>query len=163
MLGARVIGTVSTVDKARLAREAGADHVILYTKTEFAAEVRRLTGDRGVAVVYDGVGQATFKGSLASLAPRGMLALFGQASGKVPPFDPAELSQRGSLFLTRPTLVHYLATRDELLARTGELFGWLRSGRLHLRVDREVPLAQAADAHRALEARRTSGKVLLVP
>jgi NADPH2:quinone reductase len=162
-LGARVIGTVSSAQKAQLAREAGANEVILYTETDFAAEVQRLTDRRGVQVVYDGVGRATFDRSLTCLAPRGMMVLFGQASGTVPPFDPALLAQRGSLFLTRPNLFHYVATRGELEQRAAELFDWLSAGRIKPRIDQELPLAQAAEAHRALEARRTSGKLLLIP
>jgi NADPH2:quinone reductase len=162
-LGARVIGTVSSAQKAQLAREAGASEVILYTETDFAAEVQRLTDRRGVQVVYDGVGRATFDLSLTCLAPRGMMVLFGQASGTVPPFDPALLAQRGSLFLTRPNLFHYVATRGELEQRAAELFDWLSAGRIKPRIDQELPLAQAAEAHRALEARRTSGKLLLIP
>ena len=161
--GARVIGTVSTQAKAQLAREAGADDVILYREQDFALEARRLTAGRGVDVVYDGVGRATFDGSLASLAPRGMLALFGQSSGSVPPFDPSQLAAKGSLFLTRPALAHYVATREELLVRAGEILGWVANGRLKVRIDREYSLAEAAAAHRALESRETTGKVLLIP
>lgn len=163
MRGARVIGTVSTRDKAARARAAGADEVILYTEQDFVAEVRRLTGGTGVQVVYDSVGAKTFDGSLACLAPRGMLALFGQSSGPVPPFDPQVLNRMGSLFLTRPTLNHYIATRGELLERAGDVLGWVRDGRLRLSVWREYPLAMAAEAHRQLESRATSGKLLLVP
>ncbi len=158
-----VFGTVSTATKARLAREAGADEVIDYTKLDFAAEVARLTGGAKLRVVYDSVGATTFLGSIDCLAARGMLALFGQSSGVVPPFDPLLLSRKGSLFLTRPTLGHYIATRDELFWRAGDLLAWVRDGSLSVRVDREVPLAQAGEAHRALEGRRTTGKVLLVP
>jgi NADPH:quinone reductase len=161
--GARVIGTVSTEAKARLAREAGAEAVILYTTSDFVAETRRLTEGRGVQVVYDGVGRDTFEGSLACLAPRGMLALFGQASGSVGPFDPGLLAQKGSLFLTRPTLYHYVASREELLARAGDVLGWVAAGHLRLRIEKTYPLAEAAEAHRALEGRQTSGKVLLIP
>jgi NADPH:quinone reductase len=161
--GARVIGTVSTEAKARLAREAGAEEVILYTISDFVAETRRLTEGRGVQVVYDGVGRATFEGSLACLAPRGMLVLFGQASGSVAPFDPGLLAQKGSLFLTRPTLYHYIASRTELLARAGDVLGWVAAGQLRLRIEKTYPLAEAAEAHRALEGRTTSGKVLLIP
>jgi NADPH2:quinone reductase len=163
MRGARVIGTVSTRDKAARARAAGADEVILYTEQDFVAEVRRLTGGTGVQVVYDSVGAKTFDGSLACLAPRGMRALFGQSSGPVPPFDPQVLNRMGSLFLTRPTLNHYIATRGELLERAGDVLGWVRDGRLRLSVWREYPLAMAAEAHRQLESRATSGKLLLVP
>jgi NADPH2:quinone reductase len=161
--GARVIGTVSTREKAALAREAGADEVILYTEQDFEAEVKRLTRGAGVNVVYDSVGQTTFAKSLDCLAPRGMLVLYGQSSGPVGPFDPQLLGQKGSLFLTRPSLAHYVATRDELLARAGEVLGWVRAGTLKLRIGREFPLAQAAAAHRALEGRETTGKVLLIP
>jgi NADPH:quinone reductase len=161
--GARVIGTVSTEEKAALAAEAGADHVVLYTRQDFVSEARRLTGGRGVAVVYDSVGQSTFEGSLNSLAPRGMLVLFGQSSGPVPPVDPQVLNAKGSLYLTRPTVTHYTATRDELLTRSRDLFVWMESGRLQVRIDRTYPLADAAAAHRALEGRETKGKVLLLP
>jgi NADPH:quinone reductase len=161
--GARVIGTVSTEEKAALASEAGADHVVLYTRQDFVSEARRLTGGRGVAVVYDSVGQSTFEGSLNSLAPRGMLVLFGQSSGPVPPVDPQVLNAKGSLYLTRPTITHYTASRDELLTRSRDLFVWMESGRLQVRIDRTYPLADAAGAHRALEGRETKGKVLLLP
>jgi NADPH2:quinone reductase len=161
--GARVIGTVSTQAKARLAADAGADHAIRYTEQEFEAEVKRLTGGQGVQVVYDSVGRTTFEQSLNCLARRGMLVLFGQASGPVPPFDPQVLNQKGSLFLTRPNLAHYTATREELLARAGEVLGWIQAGRLTLRVHAEYPLSQAAQAHRDLEGRGTAGKLLLIP
>ena len=158
-----VIGTVSSEEKAALAREAGADEVIIYTKQDFVAEVGRITGGRRAQVVYDSVGATTFEKSLQCLAPRGMMALFGQSSGVVPPFDPLLLLRNGSLFLTRPTIAHYVASRDELVWRAGEVLGWVRDGSLDVRIDRTVPLADAAEAHRALEARRTTGKVLLVP
>jgi NADPH2:quinone reductase len=161
--GARVLGTVSTAEKAEIARAAGADEVILYSQQDFSAEARRLNGGRGVNVIYDGVGQATFAKGLDTLIPRGMMVLFGQASGAVPPFDPSILNQKGSLYLTRPSMVHYIASRDELAWRTGEIFGWIAAGQLRLSIDREMPLAQAADAHRALEGRETTGKVLLIP
>jgi NADPH2:quinone reductase len=161
--GARVLATVSTEEKARLAREAGADEVILYTEIDFAAEVKRLTEGRGVQVVYDGVGRTTFEKSLDSLAPRGLMALFGQSSGTVPPVEPAILNAKGSLYLTRPSLPHYTATREELLARAGDVLGWIAEGRLRVQVGAEYPLAEAAEAHRALEGRRTVGKVLLIP
>jgi NADPH2:quinone reductase len=161
--GARVIGTTSTAAKAALAREAGADEVILYSERDFAAEVKRLTGGAGVQAVFDSVGKDTFEGSLACLAPRGTLALFGQSSGPVPPVDPQVLNRMGSLYLTRPTLGHYVASRAELLARAGEVLGWVRDGTLRVRIWREFPLADAAEAHRRLEARATTGKVLLVP
>ncbi len=161
--GARIIGTVSTEQKAELARQAGVDEVILYTKQDFVAEVRRITGGRGVSVVYDSVGKTTFDGSLSCLAPRGMLVLFGQSSGPVAPFDPQLLNSKGSLFLTRPTVNHYVATTDELRSRAADLFEWVETGALKVRVDRSYPLADAAAAHRALESRSTTGKVLLVP
>jgi NADPH2:quinone reductase len=158
-----VFGTVSTAEKARLARDAGADEVIDYTTQDFVAEVQRLTNGAKLQVVYDSVGATTYLGSIDCLAPRGMLALFGQSSGVVPPIDPLLFTRKGSLFMTRPTLGHYIATRDELVWRAGDVLGWVREGAVTLRIDREVPLAQAADAHRALEERRTTGKVLLVP
>jgi NADPH2:quinone reductase len=161
--GARVIGTVSTEEKALLAREVGADEIILYTQTDFAKETRRLTGGTGADVVYDSVGKTTFEGSLDALGPRGYLVLFGQSSGPVPPFDPQLLNRKGSLFLTRPTLVHHTATREELLWRSGELFDWIKSGELKVRIDRTFPLSAAAEAHRYLEGRQTRGKVLLLP
>jgi NADPH:quinone reductase len=161
--GARVIGTVSTGEKERLAREAGADEVIRYTEDDFEQETRRLTGGRGVQAVFDSVGQSTFLGSLRSLAPRGTLVLFGQSSGPVQSFDPALLARHGSLFLTRPSLGHYIATREDLLWRAGEVMEAVRSGALRVRIDRVFPLREAADAHRALEGRRTTGKLLLVP
>lgn len=161
--GARVLATVSTAAKAEIAREAGADEVIFYTEQDFEAEARRLTGGRGVQVVYDSVGRTTFDKSLGSLALRGMLALFGQSSGSVPPFDPGLLGAKGSLFLTRPSLFHYVASREELLARAEEVFEWIADGRLRLSADTDFPLAEAAEAHRALEGRRTTGKVLLIP
>lgn len=163
MRGARVIGTVSTEDKAKLAREAGADEAILYTKQDFEAEVSRLTGGKKLQVVYDSVGKDTFDKSLNCLAPRGMLVLYGQSSGPIGPFDAAVLGAKGSLFLTRPTLFTYTATRAELLQRAGELSGWVRDGKLKLRVGAEFPFKDAAEAHRALEGRKTTGKVLLTP
>jgi NADPH:quinone reductase len=162
-IGARAIGTVSTAAKAALAREAGADEVILYTEQDFEAEVRRLTDGKGVQVVYDSVGKDTYLKSLNCLAPRGMLALFGQSSGSVPAFDPALLAQKGSLFLTRPSLAHYAATREELLWRAGDLFDWIKTGKLKLRIEKTFPLTEAAEAHRQLEGRKTTGKVLLLP
>jgi NADPH2:quinone reductase len=162
-IGARVFGTVSTEAKAQLARQAGADEIIFYTHQDFEAEVRRLTGGRGVDVVYDSVGATTFAKSLGCLRPRGMLALFGQSSGPVPPFDPNILNAKGSLFLTRPSLAHHLATREELLWRAGDVLGWIASGELRIRVDRVYPLAEAAEAHRTLEGRHTAGKLLLIP
>ena len=161
--GAQVIGTVSTEQKAQIARAAGADHLIQYTAQDFVAETRRLTGNHGVQVVYDSVGRVTFEQSLACLAPRGLMVLFGQSSGPVPPFNPQVLNQGGSLYLTRPTLAHYVATRSELLSRAGELFELLGSDRLAVRIDRELALKDAAQAHCALESRETMGKVLLIP
>jgi NADPH:quinone reductase len=162
-LGARVITTVSTEEKAALSREAGADLVVLYTKQDFEAEVKAFTGGKGVPVVYDSVGQTTFEKSINCLAPRGMLVLFGQSSGVVPAVDPQFLSQKGSLFFTRPTLVHYIASRAELQQRTGELFDWIGSGALRLRTEFEFPLKDAARAHESLAGRKTTGKVLLIP
>ncbi len=161
--GARVIGTVSTEEKAKLAREAGADEVILYTKQDFEAEVKRLTGGKGLQVVYDSVGKDTFDKSLNCLAPRGYLVLYGQSSGPVAPFDPQVLSAKGSLFLTRPSLNHHILTREELLKRAGEILGWIEKGQLKLRIGATFPLGQAAEAHRQLEGRKTTGKVLLIP
>ena len=161
--GARVFGTVSTDEKAALARGAGADEVIRYTKADFLAEVKRLTDGRGVQVVYDSVGQSTFEKSLDCLALRGMLVLFGQSSGPVPAFNPSLLAGKGSLFLTRPTLFHYVADRASLEARAGAVLGLSASGRLKVRIERTFPLAEAAEAHRTLEGRKTTGKVLLLP
>lgn len=161
--GGRVIATVSTEDKEALARGAGADEVIRYDRVDFAPEVRRLSGGEGVAVAYDGVGQATFDGSLASLRPRGMLVLYGAASGQVPPFDPQRLMTGGSLFLTRPTLGNYTATRGELLARARDVFGWIAAGRLNVRIGGRYRLDDARRAHEDLQGRRTTGKLLLVP
>lgn len=160
--GAFAIGTVSTEEKARLALDAGATATINYTTQDFVAEVKRLSGGKGVSVVYDSVGATTFQGSLNVLSPRGLLALFGQSSGPVPPFDPQILNQKGSLFLTRPTLAHYVATREDLVARTSELFQWIQEGRLTVRIHAEYSLADAAKAHSALESRGTTGKVILV-
>jgi len=162
-LGARVIGTVSTWDKAALAKKAGADEVVIYTEKDFVAEVKNATGGRGVNVVYDSVGATTFEKGLDVLVPRGMMSLYGQSSGPAAPFDPQVLSAKGSLFLTRPTLGHYVATREELLHRAGEILGWVKDGSLKLRIGAEFPLEKAADAHRALEGRKTTGKVLLIP
>jgi NADPH:quinone reductase len=161
--GARVIATVSTEDKARLVRETGADEVILYTQKDFEAEVKSLTGGKGVQVVYDSVGKTTFEKSVNCLAPRGMLVLFGQSSGPVPPFDPSLLASKGSLFLTRPSLIQYASTRQELLRRASEVLSWVASGDLKVRTEKTFPLAQAAEAHRQLEGRLTTGKVLLIP
>jgi NADPH2:quinone reductase len=159
--GAQVFGTVSTEQKAAIAAEAGVDHPILYTATDFEAELKRLTGGAGVDVVYDSVGKTTFEKSLACLRPRGMLVLFGQSSGPVPPLDPQILNTRGSLFLTRPSLAHYLLSRDELLWRAGDVFAAIERGQLVLRIDHAFPLEQAAEAHRALASRSTTGKLLL--
>jgi NADPH2:quinone reductase len=161
--GAFVIGTASTDEKRKLAHEAGADETIDYTTQDFAAETKRITNGAGVNVVYDSVGKTTFDKSLDCLALRGMMALFGQSSGPVLPFDPQILNRKGSLFLTRPTLNHYIATREELISRSDELLGWVQSGGLSVRIGAEFRLDQAADAHRALEARKTTGKVILVP
>jgi len=161
--GARVFGTVSTEAKAELAKAAGADEIIFYTRQDFEAEARRLTNGRGVDVVYDSVGATTFSKSLGSLRPRGTLALFGQSSGPVPPFDPNILNVKGSLFLTRPSLAHHCLTREELLWRAGDVLAWVASGELKIRVDRTYPLAQAPQAHRDLEGRHTAGKLLLIP
>lgn len=163
MRGARVIGTTSTPEKAALARQAGADEVILYTEQDFESEVKRLTAGRGVDVVYDSVGASTFLKSLNSLRPRGMMVSFGNASGAVPAIEPLVLSQKGSLFLTRPTLAHYAATREELLARAEDVLGWTATGKLTLRVHEAYKLSEAVRAHRDLEGRRTSGKLLLIP
>jgi len=161
--GARAIATVSTDEKAEIARSVGADDIVLYSRTDFEVEVKRLTAGRGVNVVYDSVGKDTFEKSLGCLARRGMMVLYGQSSGPVPPVDPQVLNAKGSLFLTRPTLHHYTHTREELLVRAGDVLSWVRSGVLHLRIDRDFPLAQAADAHRYLQDRQTKGKVLLIP
>jgi NADPH:quinone reductase len=161
--GARVIGTVGTEVKAALAREAGADEVVLYEREDFLEAVKRLTGGRGVDVVYDAVGKSTAEKSLDCLVPRGMMVFFGNASGPVPPIDPLVLSRKGSLFLTRPILWHYVADRASLEARAADVLGDAAAGRLRVRIDRTWPLAEAAAAHRALEGRQTSGKVLLIP
>jgi NADPH2:quinone reductase len=161
--GAKVIATVSTEDKEKLAREAGADAVIRYTEVDFAEETRRLTGGAGVQVVYDGVGRTTFDGSLASLARRGMLVLFGASSGPVPPVDPQRLNAGGSLFLTRPTSAHYTATPEELRWRAGEVYDAIGSGALSVRIGGRYPLAEARRAHEDLQGRRTTGKLLLLP
>jgi NADPH2:quinone reductase len=161
--GARVIGTVSTPAKARVAREAGCDEVILYKETDFVAEVKRLTNNKGLPVVYDSVGKDTYEKSLDCLAPRGMLVLWGNASGAVPPIDPLTLMAKGSLFLTRPTLGHYIAAAEEYRWRASDLFDWLKTGRLRVRIDKKFPLAQAAEAHRYLAGRAAMGKLLLIP
>jgi NADPH2:quinone reductase len=162
MLGARVIGTAGTPAKAALAREAGASDVILYDQVDWVAEVKRLTGGAGVDVVYDSVGQATFLKGLDCLKPRGMMVHFGVSSGQIEPFDTRGLTSRGSLFLARPTLNTHISDPKELAWRSGDVFRWIAEGKLQLRIDRVYPLAEAAEAHRALEARQTSGKVLLV-
>ena len=161
--GARVFTTVSTEEKAQLSKDAGADEVIRYTQEDFKDAVRRLTDGKGVRVVYDSVGRDTFEKSLDCLAPRGLLALFGQSSGAVPPFDPQVLAAKGSLFFTRPTLGHYIATREELLTRANDVFAWIADGSLKVRIGATFPLAEAARAHTELQARRTTGKVLLLP
>jgi NADPH:quinone reductase len=161
--GARVIGTVSTDEKAALARRAGADEVIIYTRQDFETQVKGLTGGRGVDVVYDSVGKDTFDKSLNCIRSRGYMVLCGAASGPVPPLDPQILNAKGSLFLTRPTLGHYVADRTEMLRRANDLFEWMRTHKLQVRIDRTFPLSQAAEAHRALEIRATMGKVLLTP
>lgn len=163
MRGATVYGTVSTEAKARLAKEAGADEIILYTETDFEAEVKRLTGGAGLDVVYDSVGKTTFAQSLRSLRPRGYLVSFGQSSGSIGPIDPQILNEHGALFLTRPSLAHHALTRDELQGRAGDLFRWIQEGRLHVRIERTFPLAEAAAAHTLLQSRATSGKLLLIP
>lgn len=162
-VGARVIGTAGSDDKARLAKEAGADEVIVYTRQDFEAETKRLTDGKGVHVIYDGVGKSTFEQDLNLLRPRGYLVLFGASSGAVPPFDPIRLSQKGSLFLTRPSLMHYVATREELEKRAGDVLGWIAAGKLKLRIARKYKVAEAQQAHRDLEGRKTTGKVLLIP
>ncbi|MEY2412628.1 MAG: NADPH:quinone reductase [Acidobacteriaceae bacterium] len=162
-IGARVIGTVSTEAKAKLAREAGADEIIFYSKSDFEAETKRLTGGKGVDVVYDGVGKDTFEKGLNVLRPRGYMVLFGASSGAVAPFDPIVLSTKGSLFLTRPMLAPHIATSEELQARAGAVLGMIASGKLKLRVEHTYPLAQAAQAHRDLQGRKTTGKLLLLP
>ncbi|HEU5192951.1 MAG TPA: quinone oxidoreductase [Methylomirabilota bacterium] len=163
MLGATVIGTVSTDEKAALAKQAGADHVILYSKQDFVAEVKRITGNRGVDVIYDGVGATTFEKGLTCIRPRGVMALYGAASGPVAPLDLQLLNANGSLFVTRPSLNHHIASREELVQRSGDVLGWIRDGKLKLRVETTFPLDKAGEAHRALEGRKTTGKVLLIP
>jgi NADPH2:quinone reductase len=162
-IGARVIATVSTEEKAQLARAAGADKIILYTQTDFEVETKRIMEGKGVDVVYDSVGKTTFEKGLNILRPRGMMVLFGGSSGAVPPFDLIALSLKGSLYVTRPTLVNYIASREELLARSGAVFDMLASGQLKLRIEHIYPLAEAERAHRELEGRKTTGKLLLIP
>ncbi|HET9953033.1 MAG TPA: quinone oxidoreductase [Polyangiaceae bacterium] len=161
--GARVLATVSTPEKAELARAAGAEHVILYTDQDFSTEVRKLTAGAGVHAVYDSVGKSTFEKSLRSLRPRGMMVLYGQSSGPVEKIDPQILAANGSLFLTRPTLGHYTASREELLSRAQDLLTWVQSGHLTVRIGATFPLSEARAAHEALEARKTTGKVVLLP
>jgi NADPH2:quinone reductase len=161
--GARVIGTTSTLEKAARAKAAGADEVILYTEQDFHEETRRLTGGRGVDVVYDSVGASTWEKSLDSLRPRGLMVTFGNASGPVPELLPLVLSQKGALFLTRPTLFHYCTNREEVLARANDILGWIAEGKLDISIYKTYPLAQVADAHRDLEGRKSSGKLLLQP
>ena len=162
-IGARVIATVSTDEKAALARAAGAADIILYSQTDFESETKRLTDGRGVDVVYDSVGKTTFEKSLNTLRPRGMMVLFGGASGAVPPFDPIELSTKGSLYLTRPTLKHYTLSRDELLARAKDVLAAVDAGKLKVRMEHTYPLSQARQAHLDLTGRHTTGKLLLIP
>jgi NADPH:quinone reductase len=162
-IGARVIATISTDAKAKLARDAGADEIILYTQSDFEVETRRLTGGKGVDVVYDSVGKTTFEKGLNIIRPRGMMVLFGGSSGAVPPFDPILLTQKGSLFLTRPSLGNYISTRDELVERSEAVFGMMATGKLKLRTEHTYPLAEAQRAHRDLEGRKTTGKLLLIP
>jgi NADPH2:quinone reductase len=163
MIGARVIGTASSQEKADLARSAGADEVIVFTEQDFDAEVKRLTGGKGVDVVYDGVGKATFEKNLNVMRLRGMLVLYGMSSGPVPPVDPAKLSEKGSLYMARTTLAHFTATREELRARSGALFEMIANGKLKLRIAKTYSLAEAAQAHRDMEARKIAGKLLLIP
>jgi NADPH2:quinone reductase len=162
-IGARVIGTVSSDDKAALAREAGADEVIVFTRQDFEAEVKRLTDGKGVEVVYDGVGKATFEKNLNVMRLRGMLVIYGMSSGPVPPVDPAKLSEKGSLYMARTTLAHFTATREELVTRTSALFSMIAEGKLNARIAKKYPLAEAAQAHRDLESRTIAGKLLLIP
>src|SRR5579859_5778876 len=163
MIGARVIGTAGSEEKAKLAREAGADEVILYASQDFEAETKRLTDGKGVHVVYDGVGKTTFEKGLNVLRPRGYMALFGGASGPVPAFDPIVLAQKGSLFVTRPSLIHYVALREELEQRSGDVFAMIAAGKLKLRISKTYKLEEVQQAHRDLEGRKTTGKILLVP
>jgi NADPH2:quinone reductase len=162
-IGARVIGTTSSDEKAQLARDAGADGVIVFTKQDFESEVKRLTSGKGVDVVYDGVGKDTFEKNLNVMRLRGMLVLYGMSSGPVPPVDPAKLSEKGSLYMARTTLAHFTATREELLARTGDLFRMIAEGKLKIKIAKKYPLAEAPQAHRDMESRQLTGKLLLVP
>lgn len=163
MIGARVIGTAGTEEKAQLARDAGADEMIVYTSHDFEEETKRLTGGKGVDVIYDGVGKTTFDKDLNLLKRRGYLVLFGASSGAVPPFDLINLSRKGSLFITRPTLADYIATREELEQRSSDVLGWIAAGKLKMHIGKTYPLADAQQAHRDLEGRRTTGKLLLIP
>jgi NADPH:quinone reductase len=163
MLGATVYGTAGTDAKAAIAKEAGADEAIVYTREDFAAEVKRFTDGKGVDVIYDSVGATTFLKGLDIIRPRGMMALFGQSSGPVQPIEPNILNPKGSLFLTRPSLAHYVQTREELLWRAGDVLKWIDEGKLKLKIDKTYPMGDAAEAHRDLEARKTSGKLLLIP
>jgi len=163
MLGATVYGTVGTDAKAAVAKEAGVDEAIVYTRDDFAVEVKRLTGGKGLDVIYDSVGASTFLKGLDLLRPRGMMALFGNSSGKVDPLDPAILNPKGSLFLTRPSLAHYVLTREELLWRAGDVLSWIGSGKLKLLIEKTYALSDAAESHRDLEGRKTTGKLLLIP
>src|SRR5438552_3418189 len=163
LLGARVIGTVGSEEKARLAREAGADEVIIYTEQDFETETKRLTEGKGVHVVYDGVGKTTFEKGLNVLRPRGYMVLFGGSSGAVPPFDLLELTKHGSLFVARPSLQHYIATREELEQRSNDVLQMIVRGKLKLRIHKTYLLAEAETAHRDLEGRKTTGKLLLIP
>jgi NADPH:quinone reductase len=162
-IGARVIATVSTEEKAKLARDAGADEIISYTQSDFEVETKRLTGNKGVDVVYDSVGKTTFEKGLNVLRPRGMMVLFGGSSGAVPPFDLISLSQKGSLYVTRPSLLNYIASREELVARSAAVFGMIAAGKLKLRIEHKYPLAEARRAHQEIEGRKTTGKLLLIP
>jgi NADPH2:quinone reductase len=162
-IGARVIGTVGSEEKAKLAREAGADEVINYSTHDFAAETKRLTANKGVDAVYDGVGKTTFDKSLEVLRPRGYMVLFGGASGPVPPIDPLRLTQRGSIFLARPSLMHFIATREELEKRASDVLGWIAAGKVKLHIGHTYKLADVQQAHRDLEGRKTTGKILLIP
>ena len=163
MLGARVLATCSTDEKAEHVRKAGADEVILYSKRDFVAEVKRITRGNGIDVAYDSVGKTTWEGSMDCLRPRGMLVLFGNASGPVPGIEPLTLTQKGSLFLTRPSLFHYIATREDLLQRAGDVFGWISSGKVKVHIGATLPLSEASEAQRRLAARETTGKLLLLP
>ncbi len=162
-IGARVIATVSTEEKGKLAREAGADEIIFYTQQDFEAETKRITGGKGVDVVYDSVGKTTFEKGLNILRPRGLMALFGGSSGAVPPFDLIQLSQKGSLYVTRPSLGNYISTREELIERADAVFEMIAMGKLKLRAEHTYPLSEAGQAHRDLEGRKTTGKLLLIP